>query len=195
MLGFTVMISALGGCARTASTRFYTLSAIPADEPAVTRRQSLDGMSIGIGPVNLPDYLDRPQIVIRTSANELRLAELDKWAGSLKYAVPRIIADNLSTLLGTDQVYTFPWKSALAVRYQVIIDIARFDAQMGSHADLEAQWTVFENDGRTPVATQKTKIRKPVTATGFPAVVQAESEVLSELSREIGETLLGISRP
>lgn len=184
----------LSGCARTASTRFYTLSALPAGEPAAPQFQTIGDTAIGIGPVNLPDYLDRPQIVTRTSPQELQLAEFDKWAGSLKQAVPRVIAENLSTLMGSDQIFIFPWKSALPIRYQVIIDISRFDAQMGSHADLEAQWTVFENDGRTPIVTRKSTIRKSAEAAAYTAVVQAESEVLSELSREIAGTLVDIQR-
>jgi uncharacterized lipoprotein YmbA len=191
----TVLVISLAGCGRTASTRFYTLSAMPAGDPAPPRFRTIANTAIGIGPVNLPDYLDRPQIVIRTSPHELRLAEFDKWAGALKHAVPRVIAENLSTLLESDQIFIFPWKSALPIRYQVIIDINRFDAQMGSHADLEAQWTVFEDDGRTPIVTHKSKIRKPAKAADYAAAVQAESRVLWELSREIAATLVDIKRP
>lgn len=184
----------LSGCARTGSTRFYTLSALSDGEPAASPFRTIGNTAIGIGPVSLPDYLDRPQIVTRTSPQELELAEFDKWAGSLKQDVPRVIAENLSTLMGSDQVYIFPWKSSLPIRYQVIIDINRFEAQMGSHADLEAQWTVFENDGRTPIVTRKSTIRKPAKPAAYTAVVQAESEVLSELSREIAGTLVDIQR-
>ena len=191
----SLLLFLLGGCARTASTRFYTLGPLPAGEPASIRIQTIADLAVGIGPVNLPDYLDRPQIVIRTSPHELHLAEFDKWAGSLKNAVPRVIAENLSTLLRSDQIYIFPWENALPIHYQVIVHINRFDARMGSHADLEAQWTVFVNDGRTPIATRRTHIRKPMKATGYAEVVHAESQALLDLSRDIAQTLVGLQKP
>lgn len=182
----------LSGCGRTAMTRFYSLSALPAADTAPGDLRPLRGKALGIGPVTLPDYLDRPQIVIRTSPNELRLAEFDKWAGTLKNDVPRIIAENLSVLLDSDQVFTFPWKSGLPIRYQVVIDIQRFDAQPGSRVDLQALWTVFENDGRTPVATRKSAIRNPLARSDYAAVVQAESQALAALSRQIAAALAEI---
>jgi len=189
----TLIVFCAAGCVRTASTRFYTLSALSGSEDRIPEAAS--DSPIGIGPVNLPDYLDRPQIVVRTSPHELRLAEFDKWAGALKYAVPRVIAENLSTLLASDRVFVFPWRSALSIRYQVVIDIIRFDTQLGAHADLEAQWTIFENEGRTPVVTRRSILRKSTTASDYAALVVAESEALSELSGEIAKALVEIQRP
>lgn len=176
-------------------TRFYSLSPIPAAETAPGDLRPLGGKAVGIGPVDLPDYLDRPQIVIRTSPHELRLAEFDKWAGTLKNAVPQVITENLAVLLGSDQVFTFPWKSGLPIHYQVVIDIQRFDAQLGSHVDLQALWTVFENDGRKPLSTRKSAIRKPLAGADYAAVVQAESLALAALSGEIAAALADIDRP
>lgn len=184
----------LSGCGRTAMTRFYSLSPLTRADAAPGDLRPLGGQALGIGPVTLADYLDRPQIVVRTSPNELRLAEFDKWAGTLKNEVPQVIAENLSVLLDTDQVFTFPWKSGLPIRYQVVIDIQRFDAQPGAHVDLQALWTVFENDGRTPLATRKSAIRSPLAGAGYAAVVQVESQALAALSREIAAALSEIDR-
>lgn len=189
---FALMVFCPAGCVRTASTRFYTLSALSDSKDRIPK--IVDNSAVGIGPVNLPDYLDRPQIVVRKSPHELHLAELDKWAGTLKYAIPRVIAENLSTLLASDHIFVFPWKSNLSIRYQVVIDIIRFDAQLGAHADLEAQWTIFENTGRTPVVTRKSTLRRSATGGDYAALVQAESELLSELSGEIADAIVKIER-
>ena len=72
-----VVITALGlslllisGCvSKSASNRFYTLNAIPKGETKANVSEGQRCIAIGIGPVELPAYLDRPQIVVRTSAN------------------------------------------------------------------------------------------------------------------------------
>jgi len=189
------LLVGLSACSRTASTRFYTLSPISKGAPPAPEFRHLSESSVGIGPVALPDYLDRPQIVTRDSPSQVRLAEFDKWAGTLKYAVPRIIAENLSALTGSDQVYAFPWKSALPIHYQVTIDILRFDAEMASHAELTAQWTVFRDDGRIPLTTRTSNLRQRAASGGYTAVVEAESQALAALSREIAAALSKISSP
>ena len=72
-------ILALTGCAGSESVRYYVLSATPAGPVGAAVRD----IPVGVGPVELPEYLDRPQIVTRTSQNELNVADFDRWAESL----------------------------------------------------------------------------------------------------------------
>jgi uncharacterized lipoprotein YmbA len=75
-------LSILGGCLPkpSAPTKLYILS--PLAGPAVEMHNKTDEifMTIGVGPVHLPEYLDRPEIVTRINPNELKLAEFDIWA-------------------------------------------------------------------------------------------------------------------
>src|SRR5262245_59454821 len=106
-LGAVVLLSlAVGSCGNTQPTRFYVLRAI-ADQPAAVPAK---GIAIGIGPITLPQYLNRPQIVTRVSGNQLAVAEFDQWGGDLNDNVTRALATNLSSLLETDRVFLFPWK-------------------------------------------------------------------------------------
>ena len=80
----------LNGCASTGPTRFYLLSPIGGDHAGGCP----DGrtLSLGVGPIEVPRYLDRPQIMTRTGPNEMALAEFDLWAEPLKEGIPRILA-------------------------------------------------------------------------------------------------------
>ena len=75
-----VMIGAVGllaaGCAQTPPSNFSTLSSLRSDD---TQGSGADpeGPTIALGPVKLPQYLDRPQIVTRSSPNRVHLAEFD----------------------------------------------------------------------------------------------------------------------
>jgi len=79
--------------------------------PWIKRRRRLSTVQNVVGPVELPEYLDRPQIMTCESRNELQFAEFDRWAGSLEKAFSRVLAVNLSILLSTDRVAVYPWKT------------------------------------------------------------------------------------
>ena len=113
----------LAGCAGSTPSRFYVLTPIATTKAA----HYPDGMAIGVGPVVIPQYLDRPQVVTRSSDNRLEVGELDQWGGRLGDNVTRVLAENLSGLLATDRVSIYPWTDPSAVGLQVTADIVAFE--------------------------------------------------------------------
>ncbi|MBW2259666.1 MAG: membrane integrity-associated transporter subunit PqiC, partial [Deltaproteobacteria bacterium] len=93
----TLSILALAGCmslgeGQTPSSAFYQLNPIAVSSGEGQVEEEEQDLAIAVGPVNFPDYLNRPQIVIRRSQNELELEEFHRWAGPLK--------ENFSSVLG-----------------------------------------------------------------------------------------------
>ena len=107
LLLFAAAVVGLGGCLGGASapTKYCTLAPV-VSQPAENNPASPD-LALGIGPVMLPASLDRPQIVTRQGAEELTLVEFDRWAEPLRAGVPRVLADKLTALLGTDRIAIF----------------------------------------------------------------------------------------
>src|SRR5258706_12294817 len=93
----------------------------------------------------VPDLVDRPQMVLRIGANKVMIAEYARWAEPLKSEIPRVIAANLTFLIGGAQVSTYPQKTNADADCQVFIDLRRFDSPLGDAATVEALW-----DGRLP---------------------------------------------
>src|SRR5476651_2063711 len=91
LLTVALILSALGGCSDK-PTRLYVLTADVANPGAA----SAQGIPIGVGPVTLPKYLDRPQVVTRTASNSLNQADLDQWGGNLADNITRVLATNLA---------------------------------------------------------------------------------------------------
>ncbi len=185
--------AALAGCARTQPSRFYVLTAVAEAENPVPGDFTKNGKTIGVGPVEIPSYLDRPQIVTRTGPHEIELAEFDKWAGTLKENTTTVLAENLSTLLTTDQVYVFPWRTGISIRYQVTVQVLRFDAVPGEGVALDAHWVILGDDGRRMLLMRGSRIRQPVLGTGYNEIVAAESLALGKLSRDIAAALQSLS--
>jgi len=142
-------------------------------------------LSICVGPVMLPKYLDRPQIVTTTKTSELKLAEFDRWAEPLRDNFSRVLTEDLSKALGTDRVAVFPRESAASYDYQIIVTVIRFDGESGGNAVLSVRWSIFGEAGKKELFTKKTDISEPAGAQGYEALVSAQSRAIAELSKEI----------
>jgi len=95
-----VLAVCLSACAgKSASSKYYVLSPLPQ-----SKLSGADGTAIGVFPVSMPDYLDRPQIVTRVSENEIKLDEFSRWAEPLKESFYTVLVDNLSTLLSNEKI-------------------------------------------------------------------------------------------
>jgi uncharacterized lipoprotein YmbA len=188
VLAVSTVLLATGGCAQRATpSRFYVLAPVsaPASAPPAA---GVPSPSVGVGPVRIPAYVDRPQIVTRKSSDEIDLAEFDRWAEPLADSVPRTIAGNLAALLPNDRVALFPWAGSRPVRYQVVIDVARFDGALGGAVSLDATWRVLGPD-RKDVRDGRFAASEPTAGSDFAALVAAMSRSLGALSREIAAAI------
>jgi uncharacterized lipoprotein YmbA len=187
VLGAGLLASA--GCAETQPTNFYILSSLPPSAAASLGADS-GKLSLGVGPVALPDYLDRPQVVALASSNKLQLAVFHHWAEPLQDNFSRVLAENLSILLGTDRVAKLPQRRTTAINYQVTVEVIRFDADLDGTAYLTARWTILGKDGKKSLVMRKSSFIETSAAKGDPeAVVAAMSRTVGDLSREIASTL------
>ena len=188
-----ILLMGLIGCAfggRTAPSRFYLLSSLAASGSEARTAIGARPIAIGIGPVEISQYLDRPQIATRLSRNELRLSEFEKWAEPLQDNVTRVLAENLAALLRAESVTIFPWRgSLLAVDYRVQIDVIRMDGALGGDATLMARWLILEKDDRKVLLNRKSTFQEPTGTRDYKALVAAMSRTIASLSEEIAEEI------
>jgi hypothetical protein len=183
----SVVLLVLSGCATTPPSRFYILPALTGADTAALSSGVKPDLTIGVGPVTLPPYLDRPQIVTRASQAKLELGEFDQWAAPLQDTFTRVLAENLSLLLGTDRVLRHPWPRATDVDYQVTVDVIRFDGGVGGEVVLAVRWSLMRADGKE-LAMRKARFQAPANPRDYEATVTAMSRVLEDLSRDIAAT-------
>ena len=133
--------------------------------------------------------LDRPQIILRTSHNEIQVADLDRWAAPLNENITNVLVDNLSALLSTGNILKFPWKARIPIDYQVVMDITRFDGMPGDNADLRARWGILSENGSKVFSKGKSVLTEPIEEDSIPAMVSAQSRLMEKLSHEIAEEI------
>ncbi len=193
LLSLVILIPVCGCLGRSQPTRFYLLqsiSGIPAEKTAALKRE---GMHIGIGPITLPEYVDRPQIVTLVGPHELDLADFDQWSEPLKDSIPRILGENVSVLLATQHIYLYPWTGSANIDYQIEVDITRFDAARGGDAALNARWTILAGNGKEILVRKNSVITEESGGPGYDDLAAAESRLLETLSREIASAVTSIA--
>ena len=181
------IFSGLAGCSSSSSknlggTHFYSLSSMTPSAASSTNK-----MSIGIGPVEIPRLLNRPQIVSRKNKSEIIMSESHQWGGSYKEELIKAITDNLSVLLKTEKIEQHPWKSTFKPDYQVRINIESFDGDVDSptvrNVTLNARWRLLKHDKELLV--KRALITVPLKSSGYTAYVNAQSEAITRFSREV----------
>jgi uncharacterized protein len=183
----------LAGCARTAPVSYYQLSPLKG-VGSVPFSAEAGNVVLGIGPVRLPQYLDRPQLVTRLSPNRLQLTDGHRWAEPLSDNIPRVLGENLSALLGTDRILIHPWPASRTVDYQLQAEVLHFENESDGGARLVVLWLVKGKDGGIVLPEKRSSHLVSAASLDQEGQVSALNEALANFSREIGQeltTLLG----
>lgn len=179
----------LGGCVRSQTPRFYTLSPIQPGEVISRPASPAHNAVVGVGPVTLADYLDQPDLLTRTGDNQLLKAEYDRWAGSFKNDFVNVLAENIGVLVPTERIYLYPWRGSVPIGYQVALEVVRCDGRLGDSATLEARWSVFGGPEKKLLTMRRSSIHEPVLGPDYAALVAAQSRAVGKLSQEIAEAI------
>jgi uncharacterized lipoprotein YmbA len=152
-----------------------------------------EGVMLAIGPVRVREYLNRPEIVTRAQENKIILHDFHSWGEPLDRNFTAVLAENLSNLLATDRIVIFPWRRRPAFDHNVVVDVIRFDGDLGGEASLIVHyyiWVVGESKGEERrLGTWKSNFTRQIKDDGYQALVSAMSELVADLSREIAEKI------
>lgn len=189
-LAYAAGLALPAGCA-SPETRFYVLNPVA---NTVARPSAAQGnVVIGVGPIELPPYLDRPQLVRRTPGNELDVDEFSQWAEPLQDGFTRALGENLSRLVPTERVVFFPWRRVDDVGYQVVVQVIRFDADEAGEASLDARWSIVQEEGKGRLVTKRSSFTEAAGAGDHGALAAAMSAALGDLSEAIAAEIRGLS--
>ncbi|TVQ87899.1 MAG: membrane integrity-associated transporter subunit PqiC [Chromatiaceae bacterium] len=192
--------------------RFYTLTALP----EVTERPAgIDGgtLTVGVGPVELPQFLDRPQLVARAGENQVTMDEFHRWAGTLEDDFLRVWGENLSHLLGTSRVLVFPREARLRPDFRITAEVLSFEAQDPAEVALRVRWTVLDAFLEQTLVAREDNYRCAIVpaamapasggraaaaaaaAVASDATVAALSRCLGDFSRDVAGAIRTLPRP
>jgi uncharacterized lipoprotein YmbA len=172
--------AALAGCASSGlRVDEYVLTA-PAREAAA----SFPGVSpdpvIGVGPIDVPTYLRRPEIVVRGLDGRLELRPGERWGEDLSAGFARSLAAGLASFVPSSRVFIRPFPAAIRPDAVVGVQILRFAPVAGGPVELDLQWAL--DVGGRALPPQRVSLREPVAEDTTPARVAAMSRAVEELA-------------
>jgi uncharacterized lipoprotein YmbA len=194
VIGACAWLFVIAGCSilspQPDRTKFFVLTAVTDAGATGTASAAANGTSnlvIGIGPIGFPDYLRRPEVVTRTSPTTVELSDLDRWAEPLDSAFARVLSEDLSGLLGTQRIVTYPWYKSSRVDYQVECDVVRFETNSSRGSQLHAQWSIRDGTGKLLIARESDITDTEASSDKSPSA--SLSHDLGNLSQQIATQL------
>ncbi len=176
-----VALVTLAGCGG-AKDEYFRLSA---SGPATLKPV---GLAVGVGPVQLPSYVDRAELVFQNGPNEFAVPAKVHWAGSLADNFAQVLADDLGRGLHSGNVVANP-PPGQELRYRVSVTVQQFHAVSGQGAVLEASWRVMAGQGEQALRHDNGSFRADIHGDGYGAVVAAESDLVAQLANAISHSL------
>jgi uncharacterized lipoprotein YmbA len=193
-----VLLLMVGSCAPFGAgtqqeTKYYVLSSLQSEASQEPTLAVLPDVGLGVGPIRMPLYLDRSDIVTRDSQHQVVIADFAQWAGPLQENFGRVLAENLSILLATDRVAVFPFARSTETDYNVTVYITRFDGMRGDQAHLRARWAILDHKRKKTLFEKHTIVSEPTKDDSMESLIAAESSTVAELSRQIAETIKALA--
>lgn len=171
------------GCAKSSKpVEYYMLDA----SVGIDNNQTLkgdEGPMIGLGPIRLPEYLDRFQMVVAVSENKYKLIDGHRWAEKLDQNISLALFKTLPSQLRTDRMIRYPWPQRPGVDFQVKIDILELNIDQDGRSQLVAQWSIKSKD--KTILNKRSTFTAQASTTDIDKMVQAQSECLTKLGQEI----------
>jgi uncharacterized lipoprotein YmbA len=182
-----LVLAAIFGCASDGiDVHEYVLTSKVAADPSPAIAGAL---TLAVGPVVVPAYLRRREIVTRVGDNEMRASDTHRWAEDLGHGLARVVAEDLGTLVPGLRVSAFAWRDMGATDYRVAIEVERFEPMPDGTVALTAHWELLRANEPSPVAARSSTLSEDVSGSGATAAVDAMSRAAAQLSREIAQSL------
>ena len=178
-LSAAVLLTGCGG----AKDEYYRLTP---SGPAVLKTS---GLAVGVGPLMLPTYVDRAELVFQSGPNKFEIPAKVRWAGSLQDNFGQVLAADIGRHLNSGNIVANPSPGDTRFRYRVSVLVRQFHAVSGEDAILEASWRVETADTRQVLRTGGGSYHARISGDGYPPVVAAESDLVEQLAVAISRTL------
>jgi uncharacterized lipoprotein YmbA len=192
-----VSLAVTGCLGSSRPSRFYTLSPVQiSDAP----RSAGTDATLAIGPVEIPAYVDRQQIVTRNGTNELLVAEFDRWGGSLDSEISGALVATLRERLAPQKVAVAPWRSAIlsgtSASYRTAVSVSRFDGIPGQSVVLQGRWELIAESGgkQESLGVREATVTEKVDGAGYDALVAAMQKAIVRFGQEMADTVVTATR-
>jgi uncharacterized protein len=178
-------LALLAACASTPPVQLYQLrAATPVAAVAAPAPSSLNWQLML--PVRVPDYLDRDALLVPQGQSGLQAQAGHRWAEPLRESVPRLLRQDLATLLGEGRVWVAPLPAGVVVTRQLRVELLALEASADRRTvELRARWSVAAPGGAAAPRVETAVLSVPAAGTDVDSLVAAHRLALWRLAERI----------
>jgi uncharacterized lipoprotein YmbA len=173
----------LGACAASRPDHFYILSV----QPQGTNETRTAPIVQATLKVTLPSLVDRPEMVLNTSADGVTVLEHERWGAPLADLITQTLARDLERRRGDILVASGSTDHSGGAAVKIVVDVVQMAVHRGERASIETHWRII--DSRTGANTVGGEtFGAPLASENSAAFAQALSECLGLLAdRLVGQ--------
>ncbi len=180
----------LTACGSSPPVRYFSLETADAPLP----KTSASSTVVAFGPLRIPEYLDRKQMVTRGAGAEITVHEYSRWAEPMDESIHRIVASRLDNQLENVVVVAYPYLRAYHMEYRILGQVDRFDSDLAGQVVLQVQWSAIAEDTKPLIAPRRARYETRAANPGDPgdiaaAMSRALSEFSDDVARQLGDAL------
>ena len=182
-----LLVVGLAGCIKIGESapppKLFLLQAGPPLETASVR-PTAGRLVVSVAPVDLPDYLDRSQLVVRKNQGAIQFLPGARWAEPLEYGVRRVLSADLQTAWPEARIVPgeplIPDDSLLRLELR----LGRFEGGPDAMARMEGDWSLLAVGRGEVLARGRVRSAQP-WAGGAAGLVRALDSMLADFSRDL----------
>jgi len=183
IITYATLAILLAGC--SAKSNFYQLSPMSyKGQKNIIKKDKI----IAIAPVEVADYLDKPQIVTRLSKQKVILNELDRWAGAIDKNIQSVIKHNLTIKMPRYTILSKPLSEPINSKYTLYVYIDKFDGELQGDVVLLGRWSLVYEDENSFVKGKEFDYSLKAGDT-LDSIISTESKLLEKLSSDIAKNI------
>ncbi|MBR1373614.1 membrane integrity-associated transporter subunit PqiC [bacterium] len=146
-------------------------------------------INVAVARVKVPDLLDRAQMVAyEKDSDEVQIQEFNRWGESFPDMMQATITNDLMAYLPNAFIKRTYFDSG-NMSYSVNVEINNLKAYKGDKVILSAWWNISNSGGRV-LKREQVSYEVPVQGNNIQDVVNAQSEAVHKMSRDIAEALV-----
>ena len=187
LAGAACCLPLLAGCGKSAPTHFYSLSTAGAPASAAEAPAG-PCLSLGVGPVEFPAYLDRSQVVTKIGQNQMHVGDFEQWIEPLRDNFQRALTENLGRLVCAKPLVTYPWPVGGHPDRQIVVQVANFDGTLGQEVWLRVSWSILDADNKQLV-WRTAEYREPVAGPDYASLAAAQSRLVEKFAKDVAGSL------
>ena len=152
----------------------------------------LNGVSFYVRQVELAPYLEGSGLVSRPESNKIVFSNLHRWGESLDEGIARVVAKNLSIVLGTLNYSAYPHRIKPQCDLEIGLYVERFEETPKAQVKLVGTWQLFHDNRQvfTEALSETIKLQSSPTDQDKTSQVVALSQALGKVSERIAAGLV-----